>query len=99
MNPLPETRSVRLSLVIPTYNERQNIETLIKRIHHLLKAARVPFRDYRRDDDSPDGTWEVAEKLVTEYPMVRVIRRINERGLAQAVLRGWQEAEGSRFWP
>ena len=94
MNPLQETKSVRLSLVIPTYNERQNIETLVKGICHLLEAAQYRFEIIVVDDDSPDGTWEVAGKLVTKYPMLRVIRRINERGLAQAVLRGWQEAEG-----
>jgi len=45
------------------------------------------------DDDSPDGTWMKAKELSKTYP-VKVIRRVNERGLASAVLRGFREASG-----
>jgi dolichol-phosphate mannosyltransferase len=46
------------------------------------------------DDDSPDRTWELAAALVSDYPCLRVMRRTAERGLATAVIRGWQVAQG-----
>ncbi len=46
------------------------------------------------DDDSPDGTWQVAEELTKENSHLRVIRRRDERGLATAVVAGWEIAGG-----
>lgn len=83
-----------VSLVIPTYNESDNVPLLIKRVYAELKAIGCPFEIILVDDDSPDRTWEVAQAMVSEYPKLRVIRRVNERGLARAVVRGWQEARG-----
>jgi dolichol-phosphate mannosyltransferase len=80
--------------VIPTYNECENIGLLLRHIHVVLMETGRPFEVIVVDDDSPDGTWAVVQDLVSEYPSLRVIRRINERGLAQAVVRGWQEARG-----
>ena len=87
-------RPVWLSLVIPTYNERENIGSLIQRAHDALAVTARQFEIIVVDDDSPDRTWEVVQTMATDYPNVRLIRRVNERGLAQAVLRGWQEARG-----
>jgi dolichol-phosphate mannosyltransferase len=86
---------IYLSLIIPTYNEKGNIEILVKQISTILDEA-IPGR-YEIiivDDDSPDRTWEVALSLVSRYNGLKVIRRQNEKGLAKAVLRGWQEARG-----
>jgi dolichol-phosphate mannosyltransferase len=83
-----------VSLVIPTYNERGNIGLLIKRAHGILKETGFPFEIIVVDDNSPDGTSEAVQALAVEFPSLRVIRRINERGLARAVVRGWQEAHG-----
>jgi dolichol-phosphate mannosyltransferase len=46
------------------------------------------------DDDSPDGTWQVGEKLAEENPHLKVIRRQGEKGLATAVVTGWNAAGG-----
>ena len=46
------------------------------------------------DDNSPDGTWKIAQDLTTEYPQLRVMRRETEKGLSTAVIRGWQAARG-----
>jgi len=51
------------------------------------------------DDDSPDGTWALALELSKQYPTLRVMRRQTERGLATAVIRGWQAARGQLCWP
>lgn len=84
-----------LSLVIPTYNEGQNVEPLVTRLSRLLDAA-LP-NDYELilvDDDSPDGTWQQALELSKRLPCLRVMRRQQERGLSSAVIQGWQVARG-----
>lgn len=83
-----------ISLVIPTYNERENIDLAVKRAYGVLRETAQPFEIIVVDDDSPDRTWEAAESLCRVYPELRVVRRRNERGLARAVVRGWREACG-----
>lgn len=98
--PLPEDsreeRSLFLSLVIPTYQEARNISPLMQQVTQLLDQV-LP-RAYEIivvDDDSPDRTWEIAQSLIPHYPPLRVMRRTTERGLATAVIRGWQVAQGT----
>jgi dolichol-phosphate mannosyltransferase len=93
--PDSDKNSIKLSLVIPTFNESQNISELVGILVELLDRT-IP-ENYELiivDDDSPDRTWEVADKLASSYPQLRVIRRETERGLSTAVIRGWQAARG-----
>jgi dolichol-phosphate mannosyltransferase len=60
----------------------------------VLKATGRAFEIIVVDDDSPDGTWHVVQEMMRAYPELHVLRRTQERGLACAVLRGWQEAQG-----
>ncbi len=88
-------RQSYLSLVVPTYNERPNIRALVERISQILDP--VLGQSYELivvDDDSPDRTWELAQSLCADYPQLQVVRRQQERGLATAVIRGWQEGQG-----
>ena len=80
-----------LSLIVPTYCERQNITTLIERVHKSL--SRNSYELIVVDDNSPDGTSELANGLSKQYP-VRVITRIDKRGLASAVVDGFKQARG-----
>lgn len=84
-----------LSLVIPTYNEVENISLLISQLSQLLDQF-IP-QQYELiivDDDSPDLTWKVAQELTISYPQVKLIHRRHERGLSTAVIRGWQISQG-----
>ncbi|MEZ2241138.1 glycosyltransferase [Microcoleus sp.] len=86
---------IYFSLIIPTYNECQNIKTIVEKLSQLLDGSLVG--DYEMivvDDNSPDRTWEVALSLTPDYPQLRVMRREHERGLSTAVIRGWQAARG-----
>ena len=86
---------LKLSLILPTYNEGGNIESIIGIISQLLDA--VIAGEYELivvDDDSPDRTWKIAADLCSDYPQLRVMRRTTERGLSTAVIRGWQVARG-----
>nr|AZB71801.1 sulfonate ABC transporter permease [Synechococcus elongatus PCC 11801] len=84
-----------LSLVIPTFNEAENIQPLLLQLSSLLDHA-LPDR-YELivvDDDSPDHTWALAAELQPKLPMLTVLRRQSDRGLATAVVYGWQQAQG-----
>lgn len=87
--------TVHLSLIIPTYQESANIEKLILELSCLLDSI-LPdaYELIVVDDDSPDQTWRIAQQLVPAFPQLKVIRRTQERGLATAVIRGWQIAQG-----
>lgn len=84
--PLP----ISVSVVIPTYNERANVERIVNRVLHSLSEYQTEVLVV--DDDSPDETWQVAEQTFADEDRVRVIRRVDERGLATAVSRGFHEA-------
>ncbi len=91
--------SLKLSIVVPTYNEAENIGVLLKRIKDTMEEAGLGD-DYEViivDDNSPDGTAEEALKHARELGIedrVKVIVRYNERGLARAVVEGFKNAEG-----
>lgn len=86
---------IKLSLVIPTYNESKNVPILIDQLRRLLDPTLAgAYELIIVDDDSPDKTWQVALELAESHPEVRVIRRQGERGLSTAVIRGWQAARG-----
>lgn len=90
-----EASSIKFSLVLPTYNEAHNIEEIVKILTQLLD--RIILGAYELivvDDNSPDETWKLAQQLVPKYPQLRVMRRISEKGLSTAVIRGWQIAKG-----
>jgi dolichol-phosphate mannosyltransferase len=90
-----ERPAVYFSLIVPTYQESQNIEKMVALLTRLLDEI-LPH-DYELvvvDDDSPDRTWELALSLTEQYPHLCVMRRQQERGLATAVIRGWQAARG-----
>jgi dolichol-phosphate mannosyltransferase len=86
---------IALSLVLPTYQEKHNIELIVEqlaaKLDHFLPGA---YELIVVDDDSPDLTWSIAAELTSQYPQLRVIRRVDERGLATAVIRGWQISRG-----
>jgi dolichol-phosphate mannosyltransferase len=81
-----------ISLVIPTYNERDNIRPLIERLGRTLQVQK--YEILLVDDNSKDGTVNVAVQMADRYP-VKVLVRSQERGLATAVLHGIKYAQGN----
>src|SRR5262249_28949394 len=79
-----------LTIVVPTYNERENIEPLARRIFAAVDRASAELLIV--DDHSPDGTADRAQELAATFP-VRCIVRKNERGLATAVIAGLRDAD------
>ncbi|MCP9625902.1 glycosyltransferase family 2 protein [Rhodopseudomonas palustris] len=78
--------ALQLSVVVPTFNERDNIEPLFRKLEAALRG--VAWEVIYVDDNSPDGTWQVVRELASREPRVRCIRRIGRRGLAGACIEG-----------
>ena len=89
----PHAGPVRLSVILPTYNEAQNLPHLVPRVVETLRSIRHEIIVV--DDDSPDGTWRVGEALGDRFAEVRVLRRVGRRGLASAVIEGFLAAKGA----
>jgi glycosyltransferase involved in cell wall biosynthesis len=83
-------RERSVSIIIPTYNERENIERVVERCRDALAEYR--FEIVVVDDDSPDKTWKIVEDTYAGAETVRIVRRTEESGLATAVSRGFDEA-------
>jgi len=78
--------AAELSVVVPTFNEAQNVPLLVARLAEALAGIR--WEVILVDDNSPDGTAAAARKIASLDPRVRCIRRIDRRGLAGACIEG-----------
>ena len=83
---------MRVWICLPTYNERENLEPMVRALGDVLdEEARVLVID----DSSPDGTGEVADALAEELELVEVLHRERKEGLGPAYLAGFQRALGA----
>jgi dolichol-phosphate mannosyltransferase len=80
---------MQATVLVPTYNERANIETML---HALATVLREGDRVLVIDDNSPDGTGDVAARLAGELPFVSVLHRERKEGLGPAYLAGFRRA-------
>ena len=78
--------SMRVLVCIPTYNERENLPLVVARIRRSVPAADVLVLD----DNSPDGTGDVADALASEDAQVQVLHRPGKQGLGRAYLAGFE---------
>lgn len=84
-----------LSIILPTYNERENIIGIIKLISQELKD--IDYQVIVVDDDSPDGTGDAVRELFENNPAIEVFIRKGLRGLASAILYGINRAQGEKI--
>ncbi|MGH7661719.1 MAG: polyprenol monophosphomannose synthase [Vulcanimicrobiaceae bacterium] len=82
---------MRFSIVVPTYNEAGGIERLIEALDAVFKANRLDGEIVVVDDNSPDGTGAIVDRLAERYP-VRCLHRAGKLGLSSAVIEGWKFA-------
>jgi len=85
---------MKVSVIVPTYNEKGNIYPLIERIDNSVKA--FDHEIIVVDDNSPDGTAQVVEGLSQKYPVKLIVRK-NDKGLATAVVEGFKHAAGDIY--
>jgi dolichol-phosphate mannosyltransferase len=81
-----------VSIVVPCYNERANIAPMVTALENALPG--LDWEVIFVDDDSPDGTTELARTISRDDARVRCIRRVGRRGLASAVIEGALAASG-----
>jgi dolichol-phosphate mannosyltransferase len=79
-------------LILPTYNEADNIEALVRAALEQLDGAGVQHTILIVDDNSPDGTGRIADRLAEESSAVRVLHRAHKQGLGRAYLAGFAVA-------
>ncbi|MEM0066294.1 MAG: glycosyltransferase family 2 protein [Sulfolobales archaeon] len=85
---------IDVSVIVPTYNERENVTRLIKFLHEIMVKEKISYEIVVVDDNSPDGTAEAVKSLSHMYN-VKLIVRPGKLGLASAVLEGLKVAKGS----
>jgi dolichol-phosphate mannosyltransferase len=76
-------------LILPTYNEAENVEAIVRACLERLEETGVPHTVLIVDDGSPDGTGEIADRLAEELGPVRVLHRARKQGLGRAYLAGF----------
>jgi dolichol-phosphate mannosyltransferase len=76
-------------LILPTYNEAENVEAVVRAALDRLAAAGRAHTVLVVDDNSPDGTGEIADRLAREIDEVRVLHRPGKQGLGRAYLAGF----------
>jgi dolichol-phosphate mannosyltransferase len=80
---------MRATVCLPTYDERANLERMLRRLGEVLREG---DRVLVIDDNSPDGTGQLAEELARELPFVSVLHRSEKQGLGPAYLDGFHHA-------
>jgi dolichol-phosphate mannosyltransferase len=80
-------------LILPTFNEAENVELIVAAALDVLREASPDgFRILVVDDDSPDGTGRIADRLASEHEEVLVLHRTVREGLGPAYIAGFQHA-------
>ncbi|HEU5334666.1 MAG TPA: polyprenol monophosphomannose synthase [Terriglobales bacterium] len=86
-------QSEKLGVVIPTLNEAGNIAAVLQRVRASLEPLGINYDITVVDDDSRDGTAQIVQEIAAQDPRVRLLVRRGERGLAGAVIYGWQHTD------
>ncbi|MCA8984466.1 MAG: glycosyltransferase [Planctomycetaceae bacterium] len=91
---LPAELFPLVSVIVPTYKEAENLPVLVPQVSRVLARSGMSAEILIVDDNSPDATVAVCDKLRQEYP-VRLLVRTTDRGLSSAVIHGLRHARGS----
>ena len=83
-----------LSITVPTYNEKENIEILLNKIFTEFKEHKINGEIIIVDDNSPDGTGKIVESLKKKHKNLKIIHRTGKLGLSSAVLKGFFVSKG-----
>ncbi len=94
-HPLSNDENCHLSLVIPVYNERENLNLLHQRIHHALSESAKPYEIIYIDDGSTDGSLEILKKIAIDDPCTTVIQFRRNFGQTAAISAGIDHSRGN----
>ena len=85
----------KFGLVIPTLNEVGNMAPLIQRVEAALAPTGIDYELLVVDDDSTDGTPELVQQYAQTNPRIRLLRRVGQKGLAGAIIHGWNHTDAN----
>jgi dolichol-phosphate mannosyltransferase len=90
---------MKYSIILPTFNERENLPIIFYLLHKTLSAKNISFEVVVVDDASPDGTLEVAQQLQSSYgkEFIQIVSREGKLGLGTAYIAGLKVAQGDRI--
>lgn len=94
MNAEESENTLPVSIISPTYREAENIRALVEQVDAAMKEADIEYEFIIVDDNSQDGTIELADELVAEGFPLKLLVRTEDRGLSSAVLHGFRNARG-----
>jgi dolichol-phosphate mannosyltransferase len=80
---------VRVVVCLPTYNERDNLEPMVRALDDVVRRHELDCRVLVIDDASPDGTGELADRLAGGFPILSVLHRPKKEGLGPAYVAGF----------
>ncbi len=87
----PKRQGTELSIIVPTYNERENLPLVIQRVKSSLQGIRHEIIIV--DDNSPDGTGKLADEFAKKFDNIQALHRAKKKGLASAVVHGLKYAK------
>jgi dolichol-phosphate mannosyltransferase len=90
--PRGDDTRVRLLVCLPTYNERENLEPMVRRLAEVATDQGLDMGVLVIDDSSPDGTGKLADQLTGELPLLSVLHRPKKVGLGPAYVAGFRRA-------
>jgi glycosyltransferase involved in cell wall biosynthesis len=88
---------IEISVVVPVYNEEENLPVLIPKLTEVLERLGYGFEIIFVDDGSSDGSLRILRERASQYPSFRVLRLKQNRGLSTALMAGWREARGEKI--
>jgi len=94
---MKDSESVVISVVVPVYNEEENLPVLIPRLMKVLEGLGCSFEMIFVDDGSSDGSQRVLREVASQTPSFRVLRFRENRGLSTALVAGMREARGEKI--
>ncbi len=94
MNP---TEPIELSVVVPVFNEEENLPILIPRLAEVLNRLGLTYEMIFVDDGSSDGSRRILREMATQYPGLRMIGLKENRGLSTALIAGMKGARGEKI--
>jgi dolichol-phosphate mannosyltransferase len=93
----PDPPAPRFLLCLPTYNERENLPGMIRALEAVREGTPIPGDVLVLDDNSPDGTGDIADALAAEHDWLHVLHRPGKQGLGRAYLAGFRWALARRY--
>jgi glycosyltransferase involved in cell wall biosynthesis len=85
---------IEISVVVPVYNEEENLPILVPKLLEVLKGLRKTYEVIFVDDGSSDGSGKVLREMAIRYPSVRILKFKANRGLSAALIAGMREGRG-----